>query len=90
MFHISLHLIVPALVAMLWWRRGWTLAYLIMVATMLVDIDHLLASPIYSPNRCSIGFHPLHLVAQRLDSSLPDYGCHHAGRYRPSAGQSYI
>ena len=46
MFHISLHLIVPALVAMLWWRRGWTLAYLIMVATMLVDIDHLLASPI--------------------------------------------
>ena len=31
-----------------------------MVATMLVDLDHLLAEPIYDPQRCSIGFHPLH------------------------------
>lgn len=31
-----------------------------MIATMIVDIDHLLATPIYDPNRCSIGFHPLH------------------------------
>ena len=31
-----------------------------MVSTMLVDLDHLLATPIYDPNRCSIGFHPLH------------------------------
>lgn len=31
-----------------------------MMATMLVDLDHLLASPIYDPLRCSIGFHPLH------------------------------
>ena len=27
---------------------------------MLVDLDHLLATPIFDPNRCSIGFHPLH------------------------------
>lgn len=27
---------------------------------MLVDIDHLLADPIYDPMRCSINFHPLH------------------------------
>ena len=27
---------------------------------MLVDLDHLLATPIYDPTRCSIGFHPLH------------------------------
>ena len=31
-----------------------------MVATMLIDIDHLLASPVYNPERCSIGYHPLH------------------------------
>lgn len=31
-----------------------------MMATMAVDLDHLLANPIYDPNRCSIGFHPLH------------------------------
>lgn len=31
-----------------------------MMATMLVDVDHLLVSPIYDSTRCSIGFHPLH------------------------------
>jgi hypothetical protein len=27
---------------------------------MLVDLDHLLAVPIFAPCRCSIGYHPLH------------------------------
>lgn len=27
---------------------------------MLVDLDHLLATPIFDKNRCSINFHPLH------------------------------
>lgn len=27
---------------------------------MLVDMDHLIASPVFQPDRCSIGFHPLH------------------------------
>lgn len=31
-----------------------------MMLTMLVDLDHLLATPIYDATRCSIGFHPLH------------------------------
>lgn len=31
-----------------------------MLGTMLVDLDHLLANPIFDPDRCSIGFHPLH------------------------------
>ena len=31
-----------------------------MLAGMLIDIDHLLADPIYDAERCSIGFHPLH------------------------------
>ncbi len=31
-----------------------------MIATMLIDLDHLLANPIFDPNRCSINFHPLH------------------------------
>jgi hypothetical protein len=30
------------------------------MATMVVDIDHLWANPIYDPDRCSIGFHLLH------------------------------
>ncbi len=31
-----------------------------MIATMLVDADHLLANPIFQPDRCSINYHPLH------------------------------
>ncbi len=29
---------------------------------MLVDLDHLLANPIFDPTRCSINFHPLHTM----------------------------
>jgi hypothetical protein len=31
-----------------------------MTLTLLVDLDHFLATPIYDPNRCSIGLHPFH------------------------------
>jgi hypothetical protein len=60
MLHIGLHFFVPALLAGTFFRKRWLVAYLIMMATMLVDADHLLASPVYDPGRCSIGFHPLH------------------------------
>ncbi len=33
-----------------------------MQAGMLIDIDHFLATPIYDPQRCSVGFHPLHTL----------------------------
>ena len=60
MLHISLHLVVPLVVVGLFFMKDWKIAYFIMLSTMLVDLDHLLANPIYDPNRCSIGFHPLH------------------------------
>ena len=60
MLHIALHFVVPAVITALFFRRNWKIAYLVMIATMVVDVDHLLADPIYDPNRCSIGFHPLH------------------------------
>ena len=60
MFHLVLHFVVPALITGLFYRKIWKVAYLVMIVTMLVDIDHLFANPIYDPNRCSIGFHPLH------------------------------
>lgn len=60
LFHIVLHFAVPAIVAWLFFRDQWRKAFLIMAATMIVDLDHLLADPIYDPGRCSIGFHPLH------------------------------
>lgn len=62
MIHIALHLIVPLLAALLFYYSRWRHATVIMIATMMVDADHLLADPIYDPTRCSIGFHPLHTV----------------------------
>jgi hypothetical protein len=58
--HYGLHLIFPGWIAWKFFREKWGKAYLIMLATMLVDLDHLLANPIFEPNRCGIGFHPLH------------------------------
>lgn len=58
--HYSLHFIAPGLLAYGLFREHWQLAWGIMILTMLVDLDHLLARPIFDPNRCSIGFHPLH------------------------------
>jgi len=65
LLHLLLHAAVPALVAwavyrgsgkVIGFRRAWGLLLL----GWLIDIDHLLADPIYAPGRCSIGFHPLH------------------------------
>lgn len=60
MLHIALHVLVPGVVAALFFRPAWRRAWLVMLLTMLVDVDHLLATPLYDPGRCSIGFHPLH------------------------------
>lgn len=57
---MSLHLLVPLAVAAIAYRQHFWKALGIMMATMLVDLDHLLANPIFDPCRCSIGFHPLH------------------------------
>ena len=60
LLHLALHAAVPGAVALLWFRPNWKKALLVMLSTMLVDLDHLLADPIYDPNRCGIGFQPLH------------------------------
>lgn len=58
--HYSLHFLAPGLLSYFLFPKRWRRAWLLMIATMLVDIDHLLADPIFDPGRCSIGFHPLH------------------------------
>ena len=62
MLHIALHIGLPLLIAGVFFRARWQFAAFVMIATMLVDLDHLLATPIYDPGRCSIGFHPLHQI----------------------------
>ena len=58
--HLVLHVAVPAVVALLFARKQWFKPFAMMMATMLIDLDHFLSNPIYDPHRCSIGFHPLH------------------------------
>lgn len=58
--HYGIHFGLPLAVAFLFFRSNWKTAYLIMIATMLIDLDHLLATPLFDPGRCSINFHPLH------------------------------
>ena len=58
--HYGIHFGLPVLVAFLFFRSKPWHALLWMWAGMAIDLDHLLASPLFDPNRCSIGFHPLH------------------------------
>lgn len=58
--HYGIHFLVPLVVALVFYKPRWKFAFLVMIAGMLIDLDHLLATPIFDPNRCSIGFHPLH------------------------------
>lgn len=58
--HYFLHLIFPLLIARIYSRASWKRSYIILLLTILVDLDHLFADPIFAPCRCSINFHPLH------------------------------
>lgn len=58
--HYGLHVTLPLLVALLFYRSQWKKTFLIMLAMMVVDVDHLFADPIFDPSRCSVGFHFLH------------------------------
>jgi hypothetical protein len=58
--HIALHIVVPGVVARWAYAERWKIAWFIMLLVNIIDFDHLLADPIYDPNRCGIGFHPLH------------------------------
>ena len=58
--HYFLHFGFPFIIALVFFRKEWKKVAIILIATMLVDLDHLLASPIFQANRCSINFHILH------------------------------
>jgi hypothetical protein len=60
LIHYFLHFGFPLAIALVLFKKDWRKAYLILIATMLVDLDHLFANPIFDPNRCSINFHFLH------------------------------
>ena len=58
--HYGIHLVVPIAIGLLFFKENRGTAIIILLAGIVIDIDHLLANPIFDPNRCSIDFHPLH------------------------------
>lgn len=59
--HLISHAVVPASIAFLLNAENkWESTALTYLSTNFVDIDHLVANPVYDPNRCSINYHPLH------------------------------
>ena len=62
MIHLLLHFVVPLAIAIGIYRGNWFWPFAIMMTSMAIDLDHLLADPIYDPTRCSVGFHPLHTI----------------------------
>ncbi len=75
--HMGLHIALPAVAARLGFAGRWKRSWAIMMMTMAVDLDHLAAEPIFDPNRCSIGFHPLHsgaaIVIYLLLTGIPRF-----------------
>ncbi len=60
LIHYGIHFLVPVLIGFLFFKEQRMRAILIMLACILIDLDHLLAIPVFDPTRCSIDFHPLH------------------------------
>ncbi len=58
--HYGIHFLVPIVIAFLFFKENRNRAMVILLSAILIDLDHLLANPIFDPNRCSIAFHPLH------------------------------
>jgi hypothetical protein len=81
--HYTNHLLGPFVIAKVVWNKHWWRAGLIMASTILIDLDHLLADPIFDPDRCSIGFHPLHTLwagaAYAILLTVPSWKCRAVG-----------
>ncbi len=59
--HYGIHFLLPILIGLLFFKKEqrW-LVILILLSGLLIDLDHLLADPIFDPDRCSLDYHPLH------------------------------
>lgn len=64
--HYGLHFIAPLGIAFGFEHERWKKVYLLFLLSMFIDLNHLLASPVFDPCRCSIGYHPLHTAPAAL------------------------
>lgn len=58
--HYGIHFIVPILIAFYFYKDNRFWIAVVLILGIVIDIDHVLANPMFDPNRCSINFHPLH------------------------------
>lgn len=58
--HYGMHYLLPFIIAFLFFFKNFWKASILLLLANLIDLDHLLTTPIFDPFRCSIGFHPLH------------------------------
>jgi hypothetical protein len=58
--HYGMHFLVPGIIAYVFFRKNWKKVWIIFILAMLIDVDHLFATPLFDANRCSINYHPLH------------------------------
>ena len=60
LLHYGIHFLLPFAIGLLAFKQNQWKAVAVLLSGILIDVDHLLATPIFDPNRCSIDFHPLH------------------------------
>ena len=58
--HYGIHFLVPVAIAYIFYRKNALKVSIVLLATFIIDVDHLFATPIFNPNRCSINYHLLH------------------------------
>lgn len=60
LLHYGVHFVLPLIIAFGFFKGQRIKVALILLAGIVLDVDHLLADPIFDPGRCSLGYHPLH------------------------------
>ena len=60
LLHYGIHFLLPIAIGLVFFKDNRTRAIIILLSAIVIDIDHVVASPIFEPDRCSINFHPLH------------------------------
>jgi len=58
--HYGIHFLVPIAIGFIFFKKNRLVVIAILLAGIVIDIDHFWATPIFDANRCSIGFHFLH------------------------------
>jgi len=58
--HYGIHFLVPIVIGLYFFKEHKLRTTILLLAGILIDVDHLIADPIFDMYRCSINYHPLH------------------------------